>query len=491
MAHLGTTNAYVQYHAVNSKEHMVLMNAAITNFKYDETFSIDSKSAHAFAEAIEELGQRFAYNGLISRVPTGCDFDAADANIFTFRDKRDIISSWNVLTEEDIQKNATMTFGNRTFTVTPDASKDLVTPSQARGEVNAANLTIAGKKLMLQRFQSTILAAHCLKLVGKPGRDSLRIHRNKYEWQHPDTGELVQDGLMILFLILKRMRPSVMISVHTEISKMREILPTKFGYDISNWNTAMEAARIQIELKVAGAYSDQAYMFDYLTMAAETPCKSFAAEVGSLKTKWQLGTDATLTPEHIRNTIEQMYTNYVADGTWKRELEESSQVIALATKIDHLEKQLQNTVALATAINQSGSNPNNSDGNRRSQKQPYTVKPWRLEFKGPSREVDGKTWHWCTGDHYSGGKVHNGMYSMHETKDHDTWRKEQDERNSRSRSRTPPPHSNHSAPAGTDAEKKKLALGERLRTALTTHAGLSSDAYSKIWDDACKDSGNA
>ena len=84
MAHLGTTNAYVQYHAVNSKEHMVLMNAAITNFKYDETFSIDSKSAHALAEAIEELGQRFAYNGLISRVPTGCDFDAADANIFTF-----------------------------------------------------------------------------------------------------------------------------------------------------------------------------------------------------------------------------------------------------------------------------------------------------------------------------------------------------------------------------------------------------------------------
>ena len=188
MAHLGTTNAYVQYHAVNSKEHMVLMNAAITNFKYDETFSIDSKSAHAFAEAIEELGQRFAYNGLISRVPTECDFDAADANIFTFRNKKDIISSWNVLTEEDIQKNATMTFGNKTFTVTLDANKDLVSPSQARGEVNAANLTIAGKKLMLQRFHSTILAAHCLKLVGKPGRDSLRIHRNKYEWQHSDTG---------------------------------------------------------------------------------------------------------------------------------------------------------------------------------------------------------------------------------------------------------------------------------------------------------------
>ena len=56
-------------------------------------------------------------------------------------------------------------------------------------------------------------------------------------------------------------------------------------------------------------------MLDYLTMAAETPCKSFAAAFGSLKTKWKLGTDATLTPEYIHNIIEQMYTNYVADGT--------------------------------------------------------------------------------------------------------------------------------------------------------------------------------
>ena len=76
-------------------------------------------------------------------------------------------------------------------------------------------------------------------------------------------------------------------------------------------------------------------------MAIESPCKSFAAEVGSLKTKWQLGTDATLPPEHIRNMIGQIYTNYVADGTWNRESEESSQVIALATKVGDLERKLQ------------------------------------------------------------------------------------------------------------------------------------------------------
>ena len=134
------------------------MNAAITNFKYDETFMIDTKSAHVFTEAIEELGKRFAYSRLTSCVPTGCDFDAAD---FIFCNKRDIISSWNVLTEEDIQKNATRTFGHKTFTITPDTNKELVISSLARGDVNAANLAIAGKKLMLLRFQSTIMYPGC------------------------------------------------------------------------------------------------------------------------------------------------------------------------------------------------------------------------------------------------------------------------------------------------------------------------------------------
>ena len=59
---------------------------------------------------------------------------------------------------------------------------------------------------MLHHFHSIILAAHCLKLVSKPERESLYIHHAKNEWQYPDTIELVQEGLMILFLILKQMR---------------------------------------------------------------------------------------------------------------------------------------------------------------------------------------------------------------------------------------------------------------------------------------------
>ena len=47
-----------------------------------------------------------------------------------------------------------------------------------------------------------------------------------------------------------------------------------------------------------------------------------------------------------------------------------------------------------------------------------------------------------------------------------------------------------SAPA-KEALTNKLAFSKSLRTALLTHTGLSNDLFEKIWDQSCKDSGNA
>ena len=40
-----------------------------------------------------------------------------------------------------------------------------------------------------------------------------------------------------------------------------------------------------------------------------------------------------------------------------------------------------------------------------------------------------------------------------------------------------------------DETKKKLALSEKLRTALTTQAGLSNDAFNRIWAECERESG--
>jgi hypothetical protein len=99
-------------------------------------------------------------------VATTCVFDTTDANSFAFGNRKDIIGTWNVITKEHVQKNATMLFGNRTFTVTSDNNKDLATPITTRGELTTGDnaLTALGKSLLHRRFLSSIMAGQCLAL---------------------------------------------------------------------------------------------------------------------------------------------------------------------------------------------------------------------------------------------------------------------------------------------------------------------------------------
>ena len=88
---------------------------------------------------------------------------------------------------------------------------------------------------------------------------------------------------------------------------------------------------------------------------------------------------------------------------------------------------------------------------------------------------------------------YNGMYCTHNTDNHEAWRKHRDEEKKKRQLAKVGTESAEEEKAITekpDASTKKLALSEKLRTALTTQAGLSQDAFSRIWEEADRDSGN-
>ena len=123
---------------------------------------------------------------------------------------------------------------------------------------------------------------------------------------------------------------------------------------------------------------------------------------------------------------------------------------------------------------------------------------WRLKKDGESKiGTDGNQYHWCTEGHWSGGEKVD-MYARHAPNGHSEWRKNIEAE--KANGGKPGTHSqsdkSSSSPAGSetvvnDDTKKKLAFSEKLRTALTTQAGLSQEAFSRIWDKSCRDSGNA
>ena len=78
------------------------------------------------------------------------------------------------------------------------------------------------------------------------------------------------------------------------------------------------------------------------------------------------------------------------------------------------------------------------------------------------------------------------MYARHKTYEHDAWRKDFDENKANGKTSKANPSSTPSTAPNADA--KKLALSESLRTEMCTQAGLYSEVAALLWSDACRES---
>ncbi len=127
--------------------------------------------------------------------------------------------------------------------------------------------------------------------------------------------------------------------------------------------------------------------------------------------------------------------------------------------------------------------PSNQDGESCCPKRtPYTVAAWRLVKKEVIIIVNGRDFHWCTNNHYSGGVKYNEMYANHKSSDHNAWCRSFDEAKANYNSGKT---SNESpSPAAASVPAQKLALNDALRSAFCTQVDLSAEAIDCIWEDA-------
>ena len=184
------------------------------------------------------------------------------------------------------------------------------------------------------------------------------------------------------------------------------------------------------------------------------------------------------------------------DGTWKREIGEKDQIIALTTKLTEMQAKFDQQVASFATQQWGGNNTNNQSSSSKSDSRscrskkepytPYTVAAWRLVKTEDKVTMNGNNYHWHTKDHYSGGQKYNGMYANHKEKDHDSWRKSIDDKRAprnliknQNNNAAPAP-----APSAAPAAAQKLTLNDKLCNAFCTQAGLSTEAVDCIWVDA-------
>jgi hypothetical protein len=414
-----STNPYNNFQAANSKEYISLDKAAKQDFKPETRFDLIPGKSNSFSAELEKYSTQFGYGTLLN-VSTARDVDSTDANAITYKDPVKMTETWNKINDESIAKNANEVWGTCDWTVS--TNKQIKEMTGTRGEVGTANaLTKIGKKKFMERWKSTILAAQVMALLTPEAQNLMKIHKKAYQWTDPISDKTFTDGRSLLNEVLKLMHPDVQTNVYTELVKIKAIKPSDYGFDFVKWHAAMESKCISIEQKVPSAYHESQFIMDYLDAICTVDVKRFPAEVSIIRNKFLRGNPEKWNTSYIRGKIIKTYNNMSEDGTWKKELGEKDQIIALSTKVMELQSKLnKQVITLATQENKEVTlDAGGSGGGSRRGKRDghYTVPVWHLIKKEDKVVNNGKEYYWCTGDHYSGGVKHNGMYADHKTCD--------------------------------------------------------------------------
>jgi hypothetical protein len=265
-----------------------------------------------------------------------------------------------------------------------------------------------------------------MEMLTPEAQAAIKLHKKKYQWIDPLANKTINDSRSLLNEVLRLIRPEVQSNVYAELAKIKMIKPVDYVFNIIKWHSAMESKRVSITNKVPGAYHESQYIMDYLDASLTVEVKSFKAEVNILRNRYLCGNPDCLTASYISGEIIRTYSNMFEDGTWKREIGEKDQIIALTMTLIKMQAKFKQQVAAFATQQQSGRNKEKTDnsksesGSRRGKRESYTIAAWQLIKKEDKVTINGKEYFWCTGDHYSGDEKHNGMYADHKSCDHDS-----------------------------------------------------------------------
>jgi hypothetical protein len=421
------TNPYNNYYAAYSKEFISLDKAATIDFHPETCHNLLPGNADSFAADLEKFSKQFGY-GFLLNIPTTHQTDATNANTFVYSNQIHMLKTWNRVTDEHITINANKVWGTRNWSRGSTTNNQIAELTQARGEIGIAQaVTMIGRKKFLERWKLTILSHQIIQMLTPEGQIALKIHKNRYQWTDPLPNETIDNSRSLLNKVLELMHPNVQTNVHTELAKIKSIKPVDYAFNIINWYFAIESKRIIIENKVPGVYHESQYIMDYLNASLTVEVKSIKAEVNILCNGHLCGNPDRWNASYTSGEIIETYNNMFEDGTWKQEIGEKDQIIALTTKLTEMQATFEQQVALfatqATYNKENNPAPISDAGSCCSKKAPYTVAAWCLVKKEDKVTVSGKDYFWCTVDHYSGDEKHNGMYTDHKAADHNMWRK--------------------------------------------------------------------
>ena len=429
-----------------------LFTLATAERSKDSKIVISQENAATVMNLLRQDSNSFGWSIL-----TGCISNSAGTML-------SILENSHLLTLDLVKKQAARTFFDLSFDINLDLPDPLVSSPFDPASGDADHLSMfyrrSRSRMIAKRLQNSLTATSWTTLFSK---------RKHFTWTAAN-GTVSYDGPTMLFIIVSGINPSTRVGVSDLKTNLRQAKLASFQYHVIDMTDKM-MADYQLILEKNGRHDDM--VLDLYTALLSGKNEIFSSFIQRRKDDWETGTDES--HEALVKVANTKYNNMVTQGSWKQVEAKDSAIVALLTKVNHLEKQLKSSASASSSSSAAG----------KSSKNPYfTLDPWRMNKDGDTKVVDGKTWYWCPRHVLEG--VYDGLYVTHPPGDHDAWadRKRNWRKNKSSSGQSSSGNASGANPSSTD----RLTLSNNLKAAMVTNFQCTSEQAERLWSEVVQDS---
>ena len=390
--------------------------------------------------------------GTAARVPI--EYNAAgDPTKFA-----DLITQHQSITFEDMQRAS-----QRRFATALASGDPIPVGKWALRVLDPANVA-SDKTTFYNRVDSNVTLELIKNSLSSTGWTRIIAGKqNLISYTCSNTGAIVVDGPSVLWLLLDRVDPSLIVSVETLRAKIETMKLHTYKNDVGEMITDIEEAYRKILDSGSSCESILRYTLNALLSG---PSQDFNTFVKAIKSDVEsgIGQHKSITYEQLVVAARKKYRNMIESGDYNAVDPKSAQIMALVTRIQTLEKGRAATTGTQSHILATDGKPKPAsvDGKDRTPVGTYKIEKWRtIRTSAPSITDGGKTYHWCS-KHKRPGDW-DGLYVTHTEEEHED-AKNRTGRFARYGNGGGQPPANQGAPSNQGANN--LVIGERLKEVL-------------------------
>ncbi len=224
------------------------------------------------------------------------------------------------------------------------------------------------------------------------------------------------NGMTITALTLWCLQPHHKVDMYSKIGAVKKKTLAQYDNDINLFFNSGKSVKLQIDSKDPMAYTDDAFVCDiFVQLKNELLPHDFKSEFTSVQRCWQMDKEI-VTSQSLMDDASTYYTNIVASGDWKTEVNKYTQIIALTTQILELMKGSNQSKAPNSAFTRASAS--SGPGSNKFEQ-------WCLEKVDNKEEFnmimkDGETYRWYDQHKYPSSNV-QGIYVFHKPTDDEAW----------------------------------------------------------------------